>query len=344
MATTSGHDDDPAARTLVGAAAAGATAAGDPPPAPQPPSRSARRFRLRAGEAVADGLRRAARGQLADSSDALARATDRGELDDAVHDTRKSIKRVRATLRLSRHAIGDAAYERENAALRSIAGRLSQARDARVLIDTLADLERRFPDELPPAAVEGLHARLEDERQRAMAQLADDSDLAVTTRQALEDARARTADWDFGRQDFAAIAPGLRRVYARGRKRMRAAGDEPRAERLHDARKRVKDLWHAAELLRPAHPKRMKRLARDAHEVASLLGDHHDLSVLREYAESNPQLFTDMASRETLLRVLDRRRDELARRALKRGRRLYERPPRQFVAQVQRGWRKRVGD
>lgn len=125
---------------------------------------------------------------------------------------------------------------------------------------------------------------------------------------------------------------------------MRAARDEPTAEHLHDARKRVKDLWHAAELLRAAHPKRMKRLARRAHDVSSLLGDHHDLSVLREYAAANPQLFSDMAAREALLDAIDRRRDALARRALKRGRRLYERPPKRFAKQVARGWRKRVGD
>ncbi|HEV2787111.1 MAG TPA: CHAD domain-containing protein, partial [Solirubrobacteraceae bacterium] len=279
-----------------------------------------------------------------DSSDALGAASGRGELEKAVHETRKSIKRVRAALRLSRAAVADEAYERDNAALRAIAQPLSQARDARVLIDTLSDLEQRFARELPPAATERLHARLQDDRQRALAQLTEDGDLAVATRQALEDARARTARRALDRQDFGAIAPGLRRVYARGRRRMRTARDEPSAEHLHDARKRVKDLWHAAELLRAAHPKRMRRLARKAHDVSSLLGDHHDLSVLRDYAEANPQLFSDMASRDALLSVVDRRRDELARRALKRGRRLYERPPKRFVKEVSRGWRKRVGD
>ena len=344
MTSTPDHAGDPAGRTLVGAAASGATAADSAPPAPEPPDPSARKFRLRADETVAAGLRRAAAGQLADSSDTLAGATDRAELEEAVHATRKSIKRVRATLRLARGALGEEAYARESDALRAIAQPLSNARDARVLIDTLSALEQRFPEELPRGATERLHARLQDDRERAMAQLADDGDLAIATRQALEDARARTDRWELERDDFGAITPGLRRAYARGRRRMRTARDEPTAEHLHDARKRVKDLWHTAELLRAAHPKRMKRLARRAHDVSSLLGDHHDLSVLRAYAEANPQLFSDMAAREALLAAIDRRSDELAGRALKRGLRLYERPPKRFAKQVARGWAERVGD
>jgi CHAD domain-containing protein len=336
-------DLDPSGRTLIGAAAAGTTAADDPPSAPRPPSRRERRYRLRADEAVSDGIRRAARGRLADSSDALAGASGSDELGAAVHGTRKSIKRVRAALRLSRDAIGEDAYRRENDHLREIAGRLSAARDAQVLVETLAALERRFAGELGPQATETLRLRLQDDHRRALAAMSADGDLAATTRRALEQARAATERWSFERDGFGAVKPGLKRIYRRGRKRMRAACEEPSAENLHDARKRVKDLWHAAQLLRAAHPKRMKRLGRDAHALAGLLGDHHDLSVLRDHVEAAPQLFADMESRATLLSAIDRRRDVLQRRALKLGRRLYRRPAKRFVKDIARGWDKRVG-
>jgi CHAD domain-containing protein len=341
--TPTPHDADPASRTLIAAAATGTDAEQDPAPAPAPPNRKQRRYRLRADETVPDGARRAARGQLADSSAALAGASGTAELGEAVHSTRKAIKRVRTLLRLSRDSIGNDAYGRENTHMRMIAGRLAGARDAHVLIQTLASLEQRFEDELAPHVTERLRARLHDDHQRAMAGLADDGELAVTTRDALEEARARTAQWSYARDDFRAVKPGLRRVYGRGRKLMRAARDEPDAEHLHEARKRVKDLWHATELLRAAHPKRMKRLARDAHGLADLLGDHHDLSVLRNYVETNPQLFSDMASREALLAVLDRRSETLTRRALKLGRKVYKRSAKRFVKDVARGWDKRVG-
>ncbi len=339
----SSRQTDPASRTLIAAAVTGTAAADDPPPAPKPAGGEERAFRLRADETVADGIRRAARGQLADSSEALAGASGTDELGDAVHSTRKAIKRVRTTLRLSRDALGERAYERENSDIRTIAGRLSDARDAQVLIETLDALEQRFEDELAPSTAEKLRARLEDEHERALSAFADDGDLAATTRQALEEVRARTAEWSFGRQGFDSVKPGLRRVYRRGRKRIRAACADPSAENLHDARKRVKDLWHAAELLHEAHPERMKCLARDAHALSDLLGEHHDLSVLRDHVEANPQLFADMTAREALLAVLERRRDMLQRRALKLGRRVYRHSPKRFVKDVERGWRKRVG-
>jgi len=335
------QDTDPSARTLVGAAAAGATAAGHPPSAPKPATGAQRKFRLRADEPVPDGMRRVARGRLADGAEALAGVTTAG-LGEAVHATRKNVKRVRAAVRLSRDAIGEDIYHRENTHMRMIAGQLAGARDARVLVETLTALEQRFEDELPRGATAALRARLEDDHERAIAAMAEDGDLAARAAQGLDEARARTAQWSFERDDFRALKPGLRRTYRRGRKRLRAARKEASAENLHDCRKRVKDLWHAAQILRPAHPKRMKRLARDAHDLADLLGDHHDLSVLRDYVEVHPQLFSGAAPRDALLAVLDRRRDTLRRKALKRGRRLYRRSPKRFVAAVEQGWRKRV--
>jgi CHAD domain-containing protein len=336
------QDTDPSARTLVGAAAAGATAAVHPPATPKPATRAQRKFRLRVDETVPDGVRRVARGRLADGVDALAGVTTAG-LGEAVHATRKNIKRVRAVVRLSRDAIGEDVYDRENTHLRMIAGKLAGARDARVLVETLTALEERFEDELPRGATAALRARLQEDHERAVAAMAGSGDLAARAAQALDEAQTRTAQWSFARDDFGALKPGLRRTYRRGRKRLRAARKEASAENLHDCRKRVKDLWHAAQILRPAHPKRMKRLARDAHELADLLGDHHDLSVLRDYVEVHPQLFTGTAPRDALLAVLDRRRDVLRRKALKRGRRLYKRSPKRFVAAVEHGWRKRMG-
>ena len=56
-------------------------------------------------------------------------------------------------------------------------------------------------------------------------------------------------------------------------KRLRKADDD--VERLHRARKAAKRLRYAAELVEPADD-RMKRVARDAKELQTLLGEHQD--------------------------------------------------------------------
>jgi CHAD domain-containing protein len=79
----------------------------------------------------------------------LAKASDR-EIGEAVHEARKSLKRLRALVKISRPALGDARYRRENAEFRQTGRLLSAARDAKVLIETLDGLLERARDELSP--------------------------------------------------------------------------------------------------------------------------------------------------------------------------------------------------
>ncbi|MEA2151069.1 MAG: hypothetical protein QOD69_2899 [Solirubrobacteraceae bacterium] len=331
-----------AAVALAGAAAAGGKLAHDRRSRPAGPvSEPDRTYRLRADEYVPDGVRRIARGRLADAGEQLGGASG-GELGAAVHGARKDLKRLRAALRLTRGALGEETYERENTAFRMAGRRLSGTRDAQVLVETLDALAARFADELPATLTTDLRARLQGEHERALAALQEDDAAVGRTLDELAEARTRTAGWTLDDDGFGALAPGLGRIYRRGRKRVRAAAQEPTDERLHEARKRVKDLWHATQILRPAAPKRLKKLSKRAHGLADLLGDDHDLAVLRAYADRHPQCFADESSRQALLTILDRRRQALQRKAFKLGDELYEQSPKRFVSAIERGWRKRA--
>jgi CHAD domain-containing protein len=331
-----------AAVALAGAAAAGGRLAHERRAQAKADAAFDRAYRLRTDEHVPDGLRRIARGRLDDARDRLDGASKR-DLPAAVHATRKDLKRLRAALRLGRDALGEQTYDRENTACRMAGRRLSATRDAQVLVETLDELTQRFDGELAPGLTSALRRRLHDEQERATAALHEDDAVIATTASELAEARTRTAAWTLDDAGFAALEPGLRRIYRRGRKRMRAAAKQPTTENLHEARKRAKDLWHATQILRPAAPKKLKRLSKRAHRLADLLGDDHDLAVLRDYALRHPQCFEDESSKQALLGVLDRRRDALQRRALALGRELYAQSPKRFVAGIERGWRKRAG-
>jgi CHAD domain-containing protein len=134
------------------------------------------------------------------------------------------------------------------------------------------------------------------------------------------------------------MAPGLKRIYRRGRKAMDRAADDPRDEHLHELRKRSKDLWYSAQILRPAGPKPMKKLARRAHRLADALGDDHDLAELRRYACAHADCFDSSAAQATLLEAIDRRRSKLQKKAFDRGARIYRRRPRRFVSKIARRW------
>lgn len=150
----------------------------------------------------------------------------------------------------------------------------------------------------------------------------------------LEAARTRTARWTAETDGFTALEPGLRRIYRSGRNAMNAAGKEPSTENLHQWRKRVKDLWHAEQILRPAAPKKMKKLAKRTHELSDLLGDDHDLAELRNYAAAHRQCFDDRGTQPALMAVIERHRNDLQRRALSLGAKLYRRSPKRFSGSI----------
>jgi CHAD domain-containing protein len=290
-------------------------------------------YRLRTDEEAADGVRRVARGQLDLAADQLA-GKGEGDLDTAVHESRKAFKRLRALVRVARDAVGDEAYRRENVAFRDAGRRLSATRDAAVMVETLDDLTERYRDELPNDAFSGLRAALASEAAAASARLADDSGAVEEVQGALEAARRRVAGWPLDDDgDLEMLEPGFERIYRRGRRALKAARKEAGTEQLHELRKRAKDLWHAAQILRPAAPKEMKKLARRAHALSDLAGDDHDLAVLR--AAARERHATLAAGELALLEgLVARRRRRLQRKALARGRRLYARKPRRLARLV----------
>ena len=288
-------------------------------------SEDPRRFRLRDGEPVPDGLRRIACGQLDMSIERLEGAANE-ELGAAVHETRKSLKRLRATVRLARDELGDDVYRRENGAFRDAGRRLSGARDGQVLLETLDALGERYPDEVPWARSSRFRGMLADQHAAAQRRLREGATIAEVVLE-LRAARARVPDWPLAREGFDGLAPGFRRVYRRGRREYRAARQEPGTDSLHELRKRVKDLWYAAQVTRPAAPKKMRRIARCAHALSNLIGEDHDLAMLGQRAAERRDCFDHEWAGSELAKLIERRREELQRAAMDRAESLFRKKP-----------------
>jgi CHAD domain-containing protein len=293
------------------------------------PAQEQRRFRLREGERVPDGVRRIARGQHDMSIERLAGDTDE-DLGTAVHETRKSLKRLRATVRLARDELGEQAYRRENVAFRDAGRRLGGARDSQVLLETLDALSGRYPDEAPPARVQRFRRTLAGQHGAAQRRLHEGAAVAEVLRE-LRRARERVPDWHVEREGLDALAPGFRRIYRRGRRAYRTARQEPGTENLHELRKRAKYLWYAAQIVRPAAPKKMKRIARRAHELSNLIGEDHDLALLAERAAERRDRFPDETAADDLDKLVERRRADLQGDAMDLAKRLFRKKPRKVV-------------
>lgn len=84
------------------------------------------------------------------------------------------------------------------------------------------------------------------------------------------------------------LEPGLRRQYGAGREALAALRRAAPDEAWHDWRKRTKDHWYHLRLLHEAWPEVMGPLSYQASDLADLLGDDHDLSVLADNLAADP--------------------------------------------------------
>jgi CYTH domain-containing protein/CHAD domain-containing protein len=289
-------------------------------------------FRLASGEGVSDGVRRIAGAQL-DAAIGGLDAAGADALGEAIHEARKALKRLRTTLRVTRDELGDDIYRRENAGFRDTGRRLSGARDSQVVVETLEALCERYRGELPPGGFAALRDVLRKEHDAARERVRADAGAVGDVVEELRAARARSASWTTEREDLDALAPGFRRIYRRGRRALGAAREQPGDEALHELRKRVKDLWYASQILRPAAPKKTKRMAARAHRLSDVIGEDHDLAVLQQTADRHRDHLSD-AERGALAELIERRRARLRRRALKKADRLYRRKPRAAIGRI----------
>jgi CHAD domain-containing protein len=265
-------------------------------------------FRLDVQQPVSESLRATVDGELEAAIESLS-VVDPAKRADAVHDARKRLKKARSALRLVRSALGKRTARRLNDELRAVAASLSDRRDADVLV----------------ATVESLHDRLAEQAQRDER----DDDNAVQIDQ-LNGVRARLEAAKVNRVKWSTVMAGIDRSYRRGRKRYEAA-ENAGTEDLHQWRKRAKDLWYHHRLIKDAHPTVVGAFAKDAHELSDLLGDDHDLAVLRAtIVHREPPAATAPVDLEPVVDLIDERRTDVQAEARRLARRLYAEKPKAF--------------
>ena len=319
---------------------------------------------LVAEETLPEGLRRMAieQADVALAHIAGAEGGGAGRARKAVHEARKSIKRLRTIVRLLEGELGAETAAREQAALRAAAEHLAGARDAEVMLATLDALVARRPRKLGGRpGVSRLRRHLASERDEAERRMLEPANRMRVSDE-LRLFRTRAASWQLpARPGTGTIDEGLGRIYRQGRRRRRrvAGRHGGRMRTLHQWRKRVKDLRYAAETLRRGEPaagalaklprKRRERagaeqrwireLAERADELGELLGEEHDLAVFGAWlSDHGAAAGAGRGTRRRLRKLIVARRAKLRRRALRRGRRLYDRKPRAFMRRVGRAF------
>lgn len=282
-----------------------------------------------AGERPAEGLRRIALGRAVRAVERLRQAEREEDPSECIHAARKDLKKLRAVARLVRRELGEDLYRAENARYRDAGRLLSGPRDAEVKLETLEGLRERG-GELGPGIDEWL-AALREERDRAIEDLPLGEAIA-----AVESAPGGIAAWPLRTGSWKLVGPGIDCAYRRGRREMRRAADDPSGPAMHGWRKRAKDLWYQLRILGDAIPDSLSDSVGLADELAEALGEHHDLTLLRD-----DLLRRDLpsAQRPAVVAAIAARQEELAATAFDLGETLYARKSKSFRRKLRRGWK-----
>jgi CHAD domain-containing protein len=290
---------------------------------------------LRRNESGTHGVRRLACRRITRTLGIL-RQSELKETD--VHAARKSLREARAALRLLREPLGQRSYREANVRLRDAGRALTPLRDSTVLLEALERLANHAEESAPPD-LNGLRRALRSLQASAQQQLLREPEILADVQRQLRAARRRVQHWHVGSHGWSALGPALARSYAQGQAALRADQARTSDQNLHEWRKQARSLRYQLQLLRAAAPRALGRLADELRQLTALLGDDHDLALLRARARAEPRLFASQRELERFLAQIDAARSRLHREAYACGRPLYRAPAPAFAARLKRHWR-----
>jgi len=122
-------------------------------------------YRLKSKESVPEGIKRVVKEEFDAGLEQL-NGKSRANRDEAVHEARKSVKKIRAVLRLMRPEL-DGAYDAQIGRLRTVGRKLSEFRDAGAIVETFDALREKYQDKLTKHSLDSIRRRLVKVRDEA---------------------------------------------------------------------------------------------------------------------------------------------------------------------------------
>lgn len=291
-------------------------------------------YRLKLKTTLAHEVRRIAIEQIEVARGALARPHDRAA---AVHDARRSLKRLRAMLRLVRPALGETWFKQSNRQLARLGQRLALSRDLDVMVMTLSKLENGSRGLPKPVAdrLRGAVARSRSKADGSSGPRGADRSLG----RALQRAQTLFAIERLRGLAFEHVAVGLEQSFRKARRTFREAYKAETDEAFHNWRKATQAHWRHMQLLARGWPESIGARAAEAKELSRLLGEDHDLSVLINFAQSRNCNGLARADLEALTAACLKGQRQIRDVARLHGERLFADRPRHLKKRILRYWR-----
>lgn len=246
------------------------------------------------------------------------------DVEEAVHDYRKALRRARAVLSLVAKALPRSERRAVKKALQEARRALGSARDHTVAPETLASLplsdeERTIAKAVIDAAAEAMPARQEIKQG-----LAEGAARALAQVEALEAALPPALSWSV-------VAKGVRETYDQARCARKAAKRSVRS--FHRWRRRSKELGYQLDVIAGFGGLRVAELQKEIEGATDPQSPVVDLIMLRDFVETHGSRGDSL---DRLTDTIDTQIDDLMKDARRAGREAFRKRPRKFGKRLTR--------
>ena len=283
-------------------------------------------FELHHRKHVDKELERIARRQLGRASHMLA-TSSASTFETAVHESRKSVKKVRAILNVLEQS-GAKIPGKDKKRLKRAGRELSALRDATAIVETFDRVRRRYPTRLSEHTYRVLRRGLVRAGKQLEHRARHDGVAAHAARQ-LDKTRKAAQRWTTPGFDQPELFAAITASYRHSRTAMKGAGESRRSAAVHGWRKELKVLWYQLRLVNPLTTG-IAPLVGQLKRLETELGEDHNLVVLGATLRGCRDLRSMRAEVRQVAQLARRMRPPLRTRAFALGRRLHRRKPGAF--------------
>lgn len=298
------------------------------------------KFHLGKSESASAGIARINRElcergrQMAGNGDALT--------DSAVYGLRKTVKKLRAILRITRPALDNRTYRELDRLMRDIGRDLGRPRDSAVLVDTFDALLHHFTPLADEVAMQPARNALQCRFQLAQENFLEANDeLSLMTRFSVIEQQVEDLDLQqFSRE---MLLEGIQQTYRRCRAGLQKLHDEPNTENSHDLRRQVKYTWNQLRLIRKWQAGTFNPMCTELERLDGLLGQDSDIAMLVDTVQRHPEICCNRIRAEFIIALAETRRIALLTASLHLADRLFAKSPVKFGTWLNQGTRGKHG-
>jgi len=227
--------------------------------------------------------------------------------DSTVFELRKSVKKLRAILRIVRPALDEKSFRKLDRLIREFGRELGRVRDSAVLVDTLDSLLARFKPYPDEAALQPARNALRCRYQVALEDFLQRND-ALSLASGFGAIEQQVRDLDLQACSRPMLLAGIRKTYRRCRTWLRRLHAEPVSKNSHDLRRQVKYAWNQLRLIRKLEPGAFRTVIDDLDRLGRLLGEDSDIAVLVETVQRHPEICCSRVRTEFIIALAEARR------------------------------------